>query len=265
MNRIDQTFEALKQQGKKALITFVTAGDAGLETTESLVLAMEKAGADIIELGIPFSDPIAEGPVIQEASVRALKNGTHLLDVFQMVRRLREKTQIPLVMMMYLNSIFGFGTERFFTLCQETGIDAVIVPDMPFEEKDEIQGFADRHGVYSISLVAPTSHDRIAMIAKESQGFLYCVSSTGVTGMRNQYTTDFQEFFETINKYAKVPCAVGFGISGPKQAAQMKDYCDGVIVGSAIVNLVGKYGKESPKPVEEFVSSLRNALDEGNA
>ena len=136
---------------------------------------------------------------------------------------------------------------------------------MPFEEKDEIQGFADRHGVYSISLVAPTSHDRIAMIAKESQGFLYCVSSTGVTGMRNQYTTDFQEFFETINKYAKVPCAVGFGISGPKQAAQMKDYCDGVIVGSAIVNLVGKYGKESPKPVEEFVSSLRNALDEGNA
>lgn len=265
MNRIDQTFEALKQQGKKALITFITAGDAGLETTESLVLAMEKAGADIIELGIPFSDPIAEGPVIQEASMRALKNGTHLLDVFQMVRRLREKTQIPLVMMMYLNSIFGFGTERFFTLCQETGIDAVIVPDMPFEEKDEIQGFADRHGVYSISLVAPTSHDRIAMIAKESQGFLYCVSSTGVTGMRNQYTTDFQEFFETINKYAKVPCAVGFGISGPKQAAQMKDYCDGVIVGSAIVNLVGKYGKESPKPVEEFVSSLRNALDEGNA
>ncbi len=265
MNRIDQTFEALKQQGKKALITFITAGDAGLETTESLVLAMEKAGADIIELGIPFSDPIAEGPVIQEASVRSLKNGTHLLDVFQMVRRLREKTQIPLVMMMYLNSIFGFGTERFFTLCQETGIDAVIVPDMPFEEKDEIQGFADRHGVYSISLVAPTSHDRIAMIAKESQGFLYCVSSTGVTGMRNQYTTNFQEFFGTIKKYAKVPCAVGFGISGPKQAAQMKDYCDGVIVGSAIVNLVGKYGKESPKPVEEFVSSLRNALDESIA
>lgn len=261
MNRIDQAFERLQKQGKKALITFITAGDAGLDTTERLVLQLERSGADVIELGIPFSDPIAEGPVIQKASVRALQNGTKLTDIFDLVKRLREKTQVPLVMMMYLNSIFGFGTEKFFSLCAEMGIDGVIVPDMPYEEKDEIQEAADRNGVYSISLVAPTSHERIAMIAKESKGFLYCVSSTGVTGVRSDYTTDFDAFFGTIRKYVKVPCAVGFGISGPEQAAKMKEYCDGVIVGSAIVRLVEQYGKDSIEPVGKFANTLRLALD----
>lgn len=261
MNRIDQRFELLRQQGKKALISFITAGDAGLDTTERLVLELERAGADIIELGIPFSDPIAEGPVIQRASVRALENGTRLRDVFDMVKRLREKTDIPLVMMMYLNSIFGFGTERFFALCKETGIDGVIVPDLPYEERDEIQGAADRYGVYPIRLVAPTSHERIAMITEGSKGFLYCVSSTGVTGVRKEYTTDFDEFFGAIKRYAKVPCAVGFGISGPQQAEEMKQYCDGVIVGSAIVRIVEQYGTDSPAPVGEFAASLRQALD----
>jgi tryptophan synthase alpha chain len=262
VNRIDQIFDTLKRQGKKALIPFITAGDAGLDTTEKLILAMEQAGADLIELGIPFSDPIAEDPAIQEASVRALENGTRLLDIFQMVRELRKKTQIPLVMMMYLNSIFGFGKERFFALCQETGVDAVIVPDMPYEEKDEIQGIADSHNVYSISMVVPASRERIAVIAKESQGFLYCVASTSVTCVDSHRTIDFKEFFGEIKRYAEVPCAVDFEISDPQQMAEIKQYGDGVIVSSAIVKTVGQYGKQSPEPVKAFVSSLRCILDE---
>lgn len=262
MNRMDQTFEALHKQGKKALIAFITAGDAGLETTERLVLQMEQSGADIIELGIPFSDPIAEGPVIQKASVRALQNGVKLTDIFAMVKRLRQKTQVPLVMMMYLNSIFGFGTEKFFTLCADTGIDGVIVPDMPYEERDEIQEAADRYGVYSISLVAPTSRERVAMIAKESKGFLYCVSSTGETGMTKEDTANFDGFFGMIKQYANIPCVVGVGISEPEQVSMMKEYCDGVIADSAIVELVEQYGKDSSRAVGSFVASLRQALDE---
>ncbi len=261
MNRIDATFQELKKQGRKALISFITAGDAGLDTTEQLVLQLEASGTDIIELGIPFSDPIAEGPVIQEASVRALKNGTKLVDVFALVRRLREKTQIPILLMLYLNSIFGFGTEHFFELCAESGVDGVIVPDMPFEERDEIQAVADRAGVYSISMVAPTSHDRIATIAAAAQGFLYCVSSTGVTGTRSEFTTDFDAFFNAIRQSTNVPYAVGFGISGPEQAKIMSAYCDGVIVGSAIVKIIAQYGKGSVEPVGAFAASLRAALD----
>ena len=218
MNRIDATFQKLQEQGRKALIPFVTAGDAGLDTTEQLVLQLEASGADIIELGVPFSDPIAEGPVIQEASVRSLENGTKLVDIFDLVKRLREKTQVPLLLMLYINSIFGFGTERFFQLCAESGVDGVIVPDLPYEEQDEIQEAADRAGVYSISMVAPTSQERIAMIASAAKGFLYCVSSTGVTGMRKEFTTDFDAFFHTIRQSAHIPCAVGFGLSGPEQA-----------------------------------------------
>ena len=261
MNRLDAKFQELKQQGRKALIPFITAGDAGLDTTERLVLQLEASGADVIELGVPFSDPIAEGPVIQDASVRALQNGTKLVDVFALVKRLRQKTQTPLLMMLYLNSIFGFGTERFFQLCAECGVDGVIVPDMPFEERDEIQAAADKAGVYSISMVAPTSHERIAAIAGAARGFLYCVSSIGVTGTRNKFQTDFDAFFGTIKRYAHVPCAVGFGISGPEQAKTMGAYCDGVIVGSAIVKIVAQYGKDCVGPVGEFAASLRAALN----
>lgn len=262
MNRIDGRFAQLKKTGRKALIPFITAGDGGLATTERLVEALEKNGADLIELGIPFSDPIAEGPVIQAADVRALAGGIKLVQVFELVKRLRKKTEVPLLMMLYANSIFGFGTERFFGLCQECGVDGVIVPDLPYEEREEIQEQADRHGVYSIRLVTPTSHERIAMIAKGSKGFLYCVSSVGVTGTRQSFTTDFEEFFGTVRKYSPVPCAVGFGISGPDQAREMKGYCDGVIVGSAIVKLVAQYGEHSDGPVGEFAASLRAALDE---
>ncbi len=261
MNRIDTTFARLKEQKKKALITFITAGDGGLDTTEQLVYSMERGGADIIELGIPFSDPIAEGPTIQKASVRALENGTRLVDVFALVRRLRKNIQLPLVMMMYVNSIFGFGTQRFFALCRECGVDGVIVPDLPYEEKEELQDFADREGVYVIRLVTPASHERIRMIANGARGFLYCVSSVGVTGVRESYSTDFKEFFGAVNRSREIPAAVGFGISGPEQAKAMKHYCDGVIVGSAVVELVERHGAASPGPVETFTRSLREALD----
>lgn len=262
MNRIDRKFDELKQQGRKALITFVTAGDPDLDTTIDLVLAMEKGGADIVELGVPFSDPVAEGPVIQEASLRSLQNGTTLVKIFEMVKKLRQKTDMPLLLMMYVNTIFRFGTQRFFDLCVECGIDGVIVPDLPFEERDEIKGFADAVGVYSISLVAPTSHERIKMIAEAGKGFLYCVSSTGVTGVRDRFSTDFQEFFDAIERYTAVPAAVGFGIATPEQAKVMKQYCEGVIVGSAIVEKVAEYGTKAAEPVGSLVASLRKALDE---
>ena len=260
MNRIDLKFADLKKRGEKALIPFVTAGDPDLATTEKLVPAMLDAGADLVEIGVPFSDPIAEGPVIQKASRRALDSGTTLSGIFKMIRRLREKTEEPLLLMMYLNSIFRFGTERFCSLCEETGVDGVIVPDMPYEERDEIQGAADQHGVIPIRMVAPTSHDRIRMIASSAKGFLYCVSSTGVTGMRSRFTTDFGKFFGTIRKYAKIPCAVGFGISNPEQAGRMASYCDGVIVGSAIVKIVEQNGRNSVPKVASFVKSLKEGI-----
>lgn len=261
-NRIDAKLEQCKAEGRKALITFITSGDGGYACTEEAVLEMEKNGADLIELGVPFSDPIAEGPVIQRASERALQGGTTLVGIFDMVRRLRQKTDVPLLLMMYLNTIFRFGTDRFFSLCKECGIDGVIVPDIPFEEKDEIQGSADKYNVHNISLVTPASEDRIQMIASEATGFLYCVSSNGVTGVRSEFETNFAPFFEKIHKYAKVPCAVGFGISGPETAKRMGQYCDGVIVGSAIVRLVEQYGgTDAPAQVGKFVKSLREGLD----
>ncbi|MCM1225862.1 MAG: tryptophan synthase subunit alpha [Clostridium sp.] len=260
-NRIEAKLEELKNAGKKALITYVTCGDGGYETTEAAVMEMINAGADIIELGVPFSDPIAEGPVIQSASVRALSGGTTLAGIFDMVKRLRRQTDTPLLLMLYLNSIFGFGTERFFDICAEIGIDGVIVPDMPYEEKDEIQPYADDHNIISISLVTPTSNDRIEKIASSAKGFVYCVSSTGVTGMRSSFKTDFSEFISEIKKYTDIPCAIGFGISNAQQAHEIKQHCDGVIIGSAIVNIIAEHQKKCAKPVHEFVASVREGLD----
>ncbi|MDE7303335.1 MAG: tryptophan synthase subunit alpha [Oscillospiraceae bacterium] len=260
MNRIEKTLAELKAKGEKALITFVTAGDPDLETTEKLVLEMFENGADIIEIGVPFSDPVAEGKVIQAASLRSLSNGTDLTKIFGTVENLRKKTDKPLILMMYVNTIFRFGTERFFKLCREKGIDGVIVPDLPFEERDEIRSFAEDNEIIPISLVAPTSHQRIESIASDARGFLYCVSSTGVTGTRSKFSTNFDEFFGEIKKSCKVPAMVGFGISGPEQAAKMGSYCDGVIVGSAIVKIIAEYGRDSVKKVGEFVRSLKDAL-----
>lgn len=260
MNRIEKCFSDLKKRKEKALITFITAGDPDLEATERAVFEMFDNGADIIELGVPFSDPVAEGVTIQKSSLRSLKNGTNLTKIFETVKRIREKTEKPLILMMYINTIFVYGTDRFFADCKQYGIDGVIVPDMPFEERDEVQESAEKYGVLNINLVAPTSRNRIEKIATESKGFLYCVSSTGVTGVRSGYTTDFDDFFGTIKKYAKCPCAVGFGISGPEQAKKMSGYCDGVIVGSAIVRIFEEKGADAPKAAGEFVKSLKDAI-----
>jgi len=260
MNRIETALAELKRKNEKALITFVTAGDPDLETTEKLVLEMFDNGADIVEIGVPFSDPVAEGQTIQAASLRALTNGTNLNKIFTAVENLRKKTDKPLLLMMYINTIFRFGTEKFFELCREKGVDGVIVPDLPYEEKEEIAPYAEKNGIIPISLVAPTSHQRIADIASAARGFLYCVSSTGVTGTRSKFTTNFDEFFGEIRKSCTVPAMVGFGISDPEQAAKMSGYCDGVIVGSAVVKIVEEYGRDSVQKVGEFVKSLKKAL-----
>lgn len=259
-NRIDSCFEQLKAKGEKALITFVTAGDPDLETTEKCALEMFDKGADIIELGVPFSDPIAEGPIIQRASQRSLNGGTTLDKIFGMVKSLREKTDKPLLLMMYINTIFKYGTERFFRNCRDFQIDGVIVPDMPFEEREEIADAADKYGVYSINLVAPTSADRVTMIANESKGFLYVVSSLGVTGTRSEITTDFETLLAPLKDNSPVPYCIGFGISNPDQAAKMASYCDGVIVGSAIVNRIAENGTESAEAVGKFVGELKAPL-----
>lgn len=259
-NRIDGCFEQLKAKGEKALIAFVTAGDPDLETTEKCVLEMFDKGADIIELGVPFSDPIAEGPVIQRASQRSLKGGTTLDKIFETVKNLREKTDKPLLLMMYINTIFKYGTERFFKNCRDFEIDGVIVPDLPFEERDEISEAADKYGVYPINLVAPTSSDRVARIAAESKGFLYVVSSLGVTGTRKEITTDFDKLLAPLKNGSPVPYCIGFGISNPMQAEKTARHADGVIVGSAIVNLIAEHPEDPVKTVGKFVSELKAPL-----
>lgn len=261
-NRIDTCFEQLKNDGKKALITFITAGDPDMETTEKAVLTMYENGADIIELGVPFSDPVAEGVTIQKASLRSLNNGTTLDKIFDLVSKIRNKSDKPLLLMMYLNTIFKYGTKKFFELCKEKEIDGVIVPDLPFEERDELSDSADEFGVYLINLVTPTSDDRISMIAKESKGFLYVVSSLGVTGTRNEITTDFDNLLKPIKGHSEIcPACIGFGISTPEQAKKMSSYCDGAIVGSAVVKIIEQYGKDSPEKVGEFIKLLRENMD----
>ena len=255
MSDIKKAFE-----NGKAFIPFVTAGDPDLETTEKLLIEMSKNGADIIEIGIPFSDPIAEGVVIQEADLRALASGTTTDKIFEMVKRVRSEIKCALAVMTYMNPIFVYGTDKFMQRCSECGISAVIVPDTPFEEKQELAPYCDKHGVELVSLIAPTSHDRIKMIAKEAQGFVYCVSSMGVTGVRSEITTDIGEMIRLVKSVSDTPCAVGFGISTPEQAKKMAESADGVIVGSAIVKIVAKYGKDCIKPVCDYVRSMKEAI-----
>ena len=244
----------------KAFIPFVTAGDPSLEVTARLVPAMAAAGADLIELGIPFSDPVAEGPVIQQADERALAAGATTDRIFELVRQIRRETDVPLAFMTYLNPVFTYGPERFLKACGETGVDALIVPDMPFEEKGELAPFCRRYGVDLVSLIAPTSRERIRMIAAEAEGFLYCVSSMGVTGVRSRITTDIGGMVAEAKRASDVPCAVGFGISTPEQAAEMAKHADGAIVGSAIVKLAAKYGADCVPHVERYVREMKAAL-----
>ena len=244
----------------KAFIPFLTCGDPSLEVTEQLIYAMEEAGADLIELGIPFSDPTAEGPVIQAANVRALSGGVTTDKIFDMVKRLRQNTKIPMVFMTYANVVFSYGTERFIQKAASLGMDGLILPDVPFEEKEEFDSVCKKYGLDLISLIAPTSHERITQIAKEAEGFVYCVSSLGVTGMRSTITTDIGAMVQLVKAAKDIPCAVGFGISTPEQAAAMAAKSDGAIVGSAIVKLCGQYKEACVPYVTEYVKSMKDAV-----
>lgn len=255
MNKIASAFA-----NGKAFIPFVTCGDPTLDVTEQLIYAMADAGADLIELGVPFSDPTAEGPVIQGANERALSQGVTTDKIFDMVARTKGKVSVPMVFMTYANVLFTYGIDRFAKRAVEVGVSGVILPDVPFEEKAEFSTVCAQYGLDFVSLVAPTSHDRIGMIAKEASGFVYCVSSMGVTGMRSNIATDIGAITAIVKENASVPCAIGFGISTPEKAKEMAQYADGVIVGSAIVNLCEKYGRDCVEPVKEFVKTMKEAL-----
>ena len=240
----------------KAFIPFITCGDPDLVTTEQAVRAMAKAGADLIELGIPFSDPTAEGPVIQAANARALSAGTTTDKIFEMVRHLRQDLTTPLVFMTYANVVFSYGIDRFCAACAEVGVDGLILPDVPYEEKDEFELECRRHRLDLISMVAPTSEARITAIARGAKGFLYVVSSLGVTGMRSAITTDIGAMIKKLRENTSLPCAGGFGISTPEQAWHMAALSDGAIVGSAIVRLMEQYGTEAAPYVAEYVRTM---------
>ena len=257
MSKIKEAFA-----GGKAFIPFITCGDPDLDTTKEIVRAMEKNGADLIELGIPFSDPTAEGPVIQAANLRALTGGVTTDKIFDMVEDLRKDVKVPMVFMTYANVVFSYGkgTEDFIRRAAEIGMNGLILPDVPFEEKEEFHPICAGYGVDLISMVAPTSEKRIAKIAGEAEGFLYVVSSLGVTGMRSEITTDLTSIVATIRENTRIPCAVGFGISTTQQAAAMAEYADGVIVGSAIVTIMEKYGKNAPQYVGDYVKEMKKAL-----
>lgn len=246
----------------KAFIPFVTAGDPSLDITEKLILEMASAGADLIEIGIPFSDPMAEGPVIQAANARALAGGVTVDKVFEMIKGIRKICCVPIAFMTYANPVFAYDPDRFMRNCQQAGVDAIIVPDLPFEERDELVPFCSKYGVELISMIAPTSQNRIHMIASQAQGFLYCVSSMGVTGMRQKIGSDVGEMIKLVKEVNNIPCAVGFGISTPEQAAEIAKFSDGVIVGSAIVDMIGKYGYECVPHVAEYVRMMKKAVNE---
>lgn len=255
MNRIKTAFE-----NGKAFIPFITCGDPDLQTTAAAVREMATNGADLIELGIPFSDPTAEGPVIQGANFRALKGGVTTDKVFDLVRDLRKDVSVPFVFMTYANVVFSYGAEKFISTCSEIGVDGIILPDVPVEEKEEFAGICKANDVALISMVAPTSEDRIAMIAKEAEGFLYVVSSLGVTGMRSEIKTDLPSIIKVVRENSQIPCAIGFGISTPQQAHDMAEISDGAIVGSAIIKILAEHGKEAPARIGDYVRGMKEAL-----
>ena len=255
MSNIAKAFE-----NKKAFIAFITCGDPDLETTIKVVKEAAANGADLIELGIPFSDPTAEGPTIQGANLRALTGGVTTDKIFDMVKELRKDVTIPMVFMTYANVVFSYGAEKFIKTCSEIGIDGLILPDLPYEEKEEFHPVCARYGVDLVSLIAPTSENRIAQIARDAEGFIYVVSSLGVTGTRSEIKTDLESIVKAIRASSKVPCAIGFGISKPEQAKKMADISDGAIVGSAIIKIIEKYGKDSPRYVGEYVKSMKEAI-----
>jgi tryptophan synthase alpha chain len=261
-NRIDLKFKELKQKNEKAMISFITAGDPDLETTIELVYTMEEAGADIIELGIPYSDPMADGVVIQESSARALKNGAKIINIMNTVKIIREKSNVPLIYLVYYNSVYRYGIDRFLLQCSQVGVDGIIIPDLPIEERSEILNTADLYGVYLIPLIAPTSKERIKSITNNGKGFIYCVTTNGVTGVRNEINKGIGEYMEMVSQYSTMPKALGFGISSPEMAAEYKNYCDAIIVGSAIVRKIAeaKTKIEVLENVKNLVSEIKKAI-----
>ena len=262
MNRIVEKFKHLEEKNEKAFIPFVTAGDPDLDTTLELVLALEKAGSDIVEIGIPYSDPMADGPVIQASSTRALARGIKIKLIMDKVKEIREKTQIPLVYLLYYNSIFKYGPERFFEECKEVGIDGLIIPDLPLEERAEVIEIANKYDICIIPMVAPTSHARIKAITNLGKGFVYCVSVNGVTGTRQNLNTDIKEYMDLVSSYTNMPKALGFGISNAEMAKAYAPYCQAIIVGSAIIKLVAEGGtqEEIIKRVYDFAIEIKNAI-----
>ena len=263
MNRIVEKFNYLKSRNEKAFIPFITGGDPDLDTTLELVLTLEKAGADIVEIGIPYSDPMADGPVIQASSTRALARGTKIKSIMDKVYEIRQKTQVPLVYLLYYNSIFKYGDVEFFVKCKEVGIDGLIIPDLPLEERAEVIKIADKYDICIIPMVAPTSHDRIKPITNHGKGFVYCVSVNGVTGTRQKLNTDIKEYMDLIKTYTDMPKGLGFGISNAKMAKAYAPYCEAIIVGSAIIKLVAKGGTKDEilKRVYDFSLGIKKAIN----
>lgn len=255
MNKVSDAFK-----NGKAFIGFVTAGDPDLETSREIMIKMAQAGCDLIEIGIPFSDPIAEGPVIQEANLRSLSGSTTTDKVFALAEEVSAEVNIPLVFMTYLNVLFKYGYDKFLDNAKKSGISGVIIPDLPFEEKNELQSVAQKYDIDVISLIAPTSEQRIRMIAKEAQGFIYEVSSLGVTGVRSEIKTDLESITKTVKSATDIPVAIGFGISTPEQAKKYSAVADGVIVGSAIVKIIAQHGKNAPEEVYKYVKSMKDAI-----
>ncbi|WP_446899609.1 tryptophan synthase subunit alpha [Clostridium sp. LBM24168] len=262
MNRIDAKFKKLKEKNEKAMISFITAGDPDFETTSELVYSMEKAGADIIELGVPYSDPIADGPTIQKSSARSLKNGTTISKIMDCVKYIRSNTEVPLVYLVYYNSVFKYGIERFISQCRNVGIDGIIIPDLPIEERKDILKIANKYEIALIPLIAPTSKERIKRIVNNASGFIYCVSTNGVTGERNEISTNMDEYMAIVSRYTDIPKAIGFGISNAEMAERLKKYCDGIIIGSAIVKKVDeiKNKRDMIENVKKFVKSVKAVL-----
>lgn len=261
-NRIDKKFNELKKKRRKALITFVTAGDPDIDVTINLVYKMVEGGADIIEIGIPYSDPLADGPIIQASSARALKKGTKIDDIMNAVKIIRQNTDVPFIYLVYYNSIYKYGMEKFLKNAKDSGVDGLIIPDLPLEERNDIKELSEKNDIYLIPLVAPTSNDRIKKICENGKGFVYCVSTKGVTGVRNTIETDIEKYMDLVSKYTDLPKAIGFGISGPDMAKKFAPYCDGIIIGSAIVKMINdsRNNDEIFDSVTNFISSIKEVI-----
>ncbi len=256
MNRIDEKFKMLREKNNKAFIAYICGGDPSLEDTEKIVYALEEAGCDVIELGIPFSDPLADGPVIQDASLRSITNGFKIDKFFETVRDIRKKSQMPLVTMVYYSTIFGYGKEKFIEKCISLGLDGLIVPDLPYEEYDEIYYLIENTELYLIPLIAITSKERTPMLVEKAKGFIYCVSSLGVTGERKAFDQRIYDYINYVKEKTDVPVCIGFGISKKEDVDKFEKYADGVIVGSAIVRKIFE-SKGDLEKVKLFVKEIK--------